>query len=103
MAFALAMPEDLQFSDLKLTFDARSGTVTLDHLVLQRLCETNGLQLADIDAGDLLRLLEAWYAMHRALSGAPDAAYERISALARAPAPGQPVTLVDGRVVRHLH
>ncbi|PKM46839.1 MAG: hypothetical protein CVV05_00030 [Gammaproteobacteria bacterium HGW-Gammaproteobacteria-1] len=99
-AIKLVIPDDLKFSDLRLTRDAAGG-VRVDWVVIARICEASGLPLEWIaeTSENLGALIFLWYRQHRKGGGAPNPAAEASIAAALA-ATG--VELTDDRDIADL-
>lgn len=74
----LAIPEGLQFSELRLARNA-SGDVSFDWAPIERICQASGIDVAlfrDGPEDNLAALLTAWYRTHLAGGGERDPVYE---------------------------
>lgn len=70
----IAIPEGLDFSDLKLAREA-DGSVSFDWSVIERICATSGLpveMLRDAPEDNVSGLIVGWYQAHRQHGGEPD-------------------------------
>ncbi|WP_157266532.1 AcrVA2 family anti-CRISPR protein [Azohydromonas aeria] len=65
----------LRFADLAIKRDPVSLDISFNVAPLQAFAQGNGLDLAQVDAGDVM---ERWYRLHREAGGAPDAVCEAI-------------------------
>jgi len=96
----IAIPEGLDFADLRLSREA-DGSVSFDWQVIERTCAASGLPvelLRDSPEGNVAGLLMAWYAEHRRRGGAPDPVAEDLILEVRAEdAAGQSVSHAPGR------
>lgn len=96
----LQIPDDLDFSALKLS-RAADGGVSFDWAPIARICAASGVDPAVFSDGpedNVGALIARWYHAHRARGGAPDPVHEDLIAEAAAEdAAGQPVSLQPGR------
>lgn len=96
----LQIPDDLDFSALKLSRDA-DGAVSFDWAPIARICEASGVDPAVFSDGpedNISALITRWYRAHRARGGAPDPVQEDLIAEAAAEdAAGQRISLQPGR------
>lgn len=96
----LHIPDDLDFSALKLSRDA-DGAVSFDWAPIARICAASGVDPAVFSDGpedNVGALITLWYHTHRARGGAPDPVQEDLIAEAAAEeAAGQHVSLPPGR------
>lgn len=94
------IPDDVQFSDLKLARDA-DGHVSFDWSPIERICAASGIDVAVLRDGhedNVAGLLAGWYRRHIAAGGAPDPVQEDLIAEAMAEdAAGQPYIHAPGR------
>lgn len=70
----IAIPDDLDFAELKLTRDA-DGMVSIDWVPIERICAASGIDCAvfrDQHEDNVSGLIVAWYAQHLAHGGAHD-------------------------------
>ena len=70
----IAIPMDLDFSDLKLTRDLE-GNVLFDQKVIERIATASGLPsdyFMDRTEDAVSELITHWYRMHLASGGTPD-------------------------------
>lgn len=73
------IPDDLEFSALKLSRDPRTGDVEFDWQPIEQICEASGLDVdlfRNAPEGNLAALLSAWYREHLERGGARDAAMD---------------------------
>lgn len=78
----LAIPDDIEFSALRLARDA-DGAVSFDWAVIERICRANNLPVELLREGqedNVAALLIGWYSAHRNAGGAPDAVAEDLLA-----------------------
>lgn len=71
----IVIPADVQFSDLKLARDPKTGDMEFDWAPIERICAASGLDIRlfrDQPEGNVAGVLSMWYAQHRAAGGAPD-------------------------------
>lgn len=96
----VAIPNDLNFSDLRLARDP-DGSVSFDWAVIERICEASGLPVELLREGpedNVAGLLIGWYQAHRQRGGAPDPVAEDLLAEVRAEeSAGQPFSHAPGR------
>lgn len=81
------IPDDLEFSALKLSRDQRTGDVEFDWQPIERICEANGIDVDLFRRGpedNLSGLLAAWYSEHLDRGGARDACMDDLIAEAAA-------------------
>lgn len=79
----IAIPEGLDFADLKLRRVPETGEVEFDWDPIERICEASGVEIEifrDSDEGNVAGLITQWYAEHRARGGNPDPVQEDIIA-----------------------
>lgn len=72
---SIVIPDDVQFSSLRLSRDTQSGDIELDWDPIARICAASGLDVAvfrEAPEDNLAGLLTHWYRAHRAAGGAPD-------------------------------
>ena len=77
----IAIPDDLEFSDLRLARDPATGDVAFDLAPIERICEASGLNVAlfrDGPEDNVAGLITAWYDAHREAGGAPDPVAENL-------------------------
>lgn len=70
----VAIPDNLDFSDLRLARDPDGG-VSFDWAVIERICEASGLPVAmfrDAPEDNVSGLIVGWYQAHRQHGGEPD-------------------------------
>lgn len=78
----VAIPDDLDFSGLRLARDPDGG-VSFDWAVIERICEASGLPveiLRDGPEGNVAGLIVGWYNAHRQRGGDPDPVAEDLIA-----------------------
>ena len=94
------IPDDVQFSDLKLARDA-DGHVSFDWGPIERICAASGIDVAVLRDGpddNVASLLSGWYHQHIARGGARDATFDDLAGEARAEnAAGQTYSHAPGR------
>jgi hypothetical protein len=79
----IVIPDDVQFANLNLTRDPVTSMVAFNMDPLERICETNDLDIRMFtDDGDdkVGGFLNAWYRAHRESGGAPDLVQEQLIA-----------------------
>jgi hypothetical protein len=71
MGTKFTIPPDVNFADLKLSFDSTSGELKCEWAPIARVCEASGINPDDFEASDkaLPTLLVLWYAAHLRLRG----------------------------------
>lgn len=98
--FAITIPSDVAFSDLKLARDA-DGQVSFDWTPIERVCAASGIDvslLRDSHEDSLAELLTAWYRNHLATGGMPDQVYvDLIGEVKAEDAAGQHYSHAPGR------
>lgn len=96
----VAIPNDLNFSDLRLARDP-DGSVSFDWAVIERICEASGLPvelLRDGPEDNIAGLLIGWYQAHRQRGGGTDPVAEDLLGEVHAEdAAGQHVSHAPGR------
>lgn len=96
----IAIPDDVQFSDLKLQRDP-DGAVSFDWTPIERICAASNLDPAILRDGpddNVAGLIAHWYGVHRAAGGDPDPVQEDLLLELRAEdAAGQPYSHQPGR------
>lgn len=96
----IAIPDDIEFSDLRLQRDA-DGAVSFDWTPIERICAASNLPvevLRDGPEDNVSGLIMQWYMTHRAAGGDPDPVQEDLIAEVRAEdAAGQPFSHEPGR------
>lgn len=96
----VAIPEGLDFADLRLARDA-DGAVSFDWAVIERICRANNLPVEMLREGpedNVAGLLIGWYSSHRNAGGAPDPVAEDLLAEVKAEdAAGQAFSYEPGR------
>ena len=78
----VAIPDDLDFSDLRLARD-RDGHVSFDWAVIERICEASNLPAEVLREGpedNVTGLIVGWYNAHRQAGGDPDPVAEDLMA-----------------------
>jgi hypothetical protein len=78
----VAIPDDLDFSDLRLARDP-DGSVSFDWDVIERICEASGLPVEmfrDAPEDNVSGLIVSWYQVHRQHGGEPDPVAEDLIA-----------------------
>jgi hypothetical protein len=79
----VAIPDGLDFADLKLTRDPETGAVEFDWGPIERICAASGLDPTLFRAGpedNVAGLITAWYAEHLRRGGARDAVQDDLIA-----------------------
>jgi len=77
------IPDDLDFSALKLARDPITLDVSFDWTPIEQICSASGLDVSifrDQHEDNVAGLIVAWYMEHRARGGAPDQIEEQIIA-----------------------
>ncbi len=77
------IPEDLDFSALKLARDPVTLDISFDWRPIEAICALSGIDPAvfrESHEDNLATLLQAWYVEHLARGGAPDPVEEQILA-----------------------
>ena len=96
----VAIPEGLDFSDLRLAREA-DGAVSFDWAVIERICAASGMPVELLREGpedNVAGLLIGWYCAHRERGGKADPVAEDLLAEVRAEdATGQHVSHAPGR------
>lgn len=96
----IAIPDDIQFADLRLGRDS-DGAVSLDWTPIERICAASGVPVElfrDGPEDNVAGLLMTWYRAHRNSGGALDPVAEDLIAEADAEdAAGQPYSHAPGR------
>ena len=96
----VAIPEGLDFADLRLERDA-DGAVSFDWDVIERICQASQLPVELLRAGpedNVAGLITHWYMAHRQRGGAADPVAEDLIAEVRAEdAAGQAYSHAPGR------
>lgn len=96
----VAIPDDLDFYDLRLARDSDGG-VSFDWSVIERICEASGLPVGmfrDAPEDNVSGLIIGWYQSHRASGGEPDPVAEDLISEAQAEdAAGQTYSHKPGR------
>jgi len=80
-ATRLAIPDDVEFADLKLTRDPKTGEVEFDWTPIERICEASGIDIALFREGpedNVSGLIVGWYRAHREAGGAADPVQEAL-------------------------
>lgn len=80
MQYRLNIPSDLDFSSLSLEVLDETGEIAFNSAALESLCAASGLSFESLDADprECKDVIAAWYTMHRAAGGAPDAAGDAV-------------------------
>lgn len=71
----IVIPADVQFADLKLARDPKTGDMAFDWAPIERICAASGLDIhlfRDQPEDNIAGVLSMWYTQHRAAGGAPD-------------------------------
>lgn len=96
----VAIPDDVEFADLKLARDA-DGAVSFDWTPIEHICAASGMPvelLRDGPEDNVGGLIMAWYRAHRDSGGLLDPVAEDLIAEAAAEdAAGQPYSHAPGR------
>jgi len=96
----VAIPDDLNFSDLRLARDP-DGSVSFDWAVIERICEASGLPIEVLRDGpedNVAGLITHWYMAHRQHGGEADpVADDLIAEVLIEDAAGQPFSHQPGR------
>ena len=96
----IAIPDDIEFADLRLQRDADGG-VSFDLSVIERICWASGLPveaLTESPEDNISQLIIGWYQAHRQHGGAADlVAEDLIAEVAAEDAAGQPYSHQPGR------
>lgn len=96
----VAIPDDVEFADLKLARDA-DGAVSFDWTPIEHICAASGMPielLRDGPEDNVGGLIMAWYRAHRDSGGPLDSVAEDLIAEAAAEdAAGQPYSHAPGR------
>lgn len=78
----VSIPDDLDFSDLRLERDS-DGSVSFDWDVVERICKSSGLPVTmfrDASEDNVAGLIVSWYQAHRQNGGAADPVAEDLIA-----------------------
>ncbi len=80
MQYRLNIPSGLDFSALALEVQDESGEFTYNSAALESVCAASGLPFESVDSDpqESMAVIAAWYAKHRAVGGAPDAAGDAV-------------------------
>ncbi len=96
----VAIPDDLDFSDLRLARDPDGG-VSFDWAVIERICEASGLPVEmfrDAHEDNVSGLIVGWYQAHRQQGGESDpVAEDLIAEVVAEEKAGQTVSYQPGR------
>ncbi|HCP02789.1 MAG TPA: hypothetical protein DIT61_04615 [Pseudomonas sp.] len=96
----VAIPNDLDFSDLRLARDP-CGSVSFDWAVIERICEASGLSVEvfrDASEDNVSGLIVGWYQAHRQHGGEADpVAEDLISEVLAEERAGQNTSHAPGR------
>ena len=79
----IVIPADVQFADLKMARDPRTGDMAFDWAPIERICEASGIDIRlfrEQSEDSVGGLLTQWYAQHRAAGGQPDQAFDQLIA-----------------------
>lgn len=83
-AIKITIPENLEFSALKLARDSSTGgDVEFDWAPVKAICDTSGIDISifrDQSEDNVSQLLTTWYAEHRKRGGDPDPVMEDLIA-----------------------
>jgi hypothetical protein len=77
----MAIPDDLTFSDLKLSRDPKTGEVEFDWGPIERICAASGVDVELFKSGpedNVSGLIVGWYRVHLEAGGAPDPVQEQL-------------------------
>lgn len=83
MQVTIQIPDDLDFSALKLARDPATLDLSFDWEPIERICAASGIDIAlfrEQHEDNVSGLIAAWYFEHRARGGAPDLVEEQIIA-----------------------
>jgi hypothetical protein len=83
----IIIPDELKFSDLKMTRDPVTLDVEFEWEPIEAICAASGIDAAifrDQHEDNVAELINAWYAMHREAGGDPDLVQEQLLAEAQA-------------------
>lgn len=81
--FSLIIPSNINFSDLKLMRDPKTGHVTFDWKPIELICTANNMDsnfFIDNPENVIATFVNAWYAQHLALGGEKDPVQEELIA-----------------------
>ena len=96
----IAIPSDMDFSELKLARDA-DGAVSFDWAVIERICTASGMPVELLREGpddNVAGLITRWYMLHLEHGGEPDAVKDDLIAeTLLEDAAGQHVSHAPGR------
>lgn len=98
--FAISIPCGMNFSELRLERDPKTGDVSFDTTVISRIERESGLLAGFIfrDENVIASLITTWYSQHLAAGGARDpVADDLISECAAEDAAGQRYSHAPGR------
>jgi hypothetical protein len=79
----IVIPVDVQFADLKMARDPKTGDMAFDWAPIERICEASGIDIRlfrDESEDNVGGLLAHWYAQHPAAGGHPDLAFDQLIA-----------------------
>lgn len=83
----IQIPNDLDFSALKLSRDPVTLDVSIDRRPLEIICELSKIDIAILEMDDnIAEILNAWYRAHLLRGGAPDPVQEQLWAEVQAEA-----------------
>jgi hypothetical protein len=71
----IKIPNDIQFSDLKLSRNSQTGGVEFDWTPLERICEASGIDISllkDESEDNVADILTMWYRNHLSAGGVSD-------------------------------
>lgn len=83
----VSIPEGVDFADLRLERNPRTGAIKFDWAPLERICAASGIDIAVLRDGpedNVAGLIVAWYAEHIARGGARDPVEDELIAEALA-------------------
>ncbi len=78
----VAIPDDIEFSDLNLAYDA-DGHISFDMAVIERICQASNLPVelfTDAPEDNVCGLIVTWYQAHRKSGGDADPVAESLIA-----------------------
>ncbi len=79
----ICIPDDREFSDLKLARDSTSGDISFDWTPIERICEASGIDTSvfrDRHEDNVSGLIVQWYTAHLANGGARDRVQDELIA-----------------------
>lgn len=77
----IAIPDGVEFEDLRLARNPVTGDVSFDWRPIERICEASGLDVSVFRDGpedNLANLINTWYRAHLAQGGAPDTVQDEL-------------------------